>query len=79
MDKLRDNANRRFVTRYIERSFLFIQKRRNCVQDDDDDDDARFMIHSDVNFVNHDFDFEGWTWKRGATWKIRENYTQVGI
>lgn len=78
MDKLR--ANRRFVTRYIERSFLFIQKRRNCVQDDDDDDDARFMIHSDVNFVNHDFDFEGWVWKREAKkWKIRENYTQVGI
>lgn len=73
MDKLR--ANRRFVTRYIERSLLFIQKRRNCVQDDDDDD-ARFIIHSDVI---HDFDFEGWAWKRGATWKIRENYTQVGI
>lgn len=37
-----DNANRRFVTRYIERStFLFIQKRRNFIYIYDSSCDSR--------------------------------------
>lgn len=56
-----DNANRRFVTRYIERStFLFIQKRRNFIYI------YIFMIHHVTH--GHDFGFEGWA--RRERWKI---------
>lgn len=51
----RDNANRRFVTRYIERStFLFIQKRGNYIYIYIYRMMIRFMIHS----CDSHFDFE---------------------